>query len=135
MQTRRTMSKAIELSENGYLPEWLMRFGMRRLLKKRLEKETDEYQEVSVVKISDINPKEVKLEGDDALITLEITSHQDVVNKDKDGNVIESDEHEDLDEVQDIWTFSKDMKSEDPNWLLVQIHPANASNAGGTKSK
>ena len=34
------MQKAIELSEKGYLPEWLMRFGMRRLLKKRLEQES-----------------------------------------------------------------------------------------------
>ena len=35
------MQKAIELSENGYLPEWLMRFGMRRLLRKRLEQEVN----------------------------------------------------------------------------------------------
>lgn len=33
------MQKTIELAENGYLPEWLMRFGMRSLLKKRLTKE------------------------------------------------------------------------------------------------
>lgn len=34
------MYKTVELAENGYLPEWLMRLGMRRLLKKRLEKES-----------------------------------------------------------------------------------------------
>ena len=34
------MSKAIKLAENGQLPEWLIRFGMRSLLKKRLKKES-----------------------------------------------------------------------------------------------
>lgn len=33
------MDKAIEWAESGHLPEKLMRWGMRRLLKKRLEKE------------------------------------------------------------------------------------------------
>lgn len=35
------MGSAIKLAEGGYLPEWLMRFGMRRLLAKRLEKEAN----------------------------------------------------------------------------------------------
>jgi cyclopropane-fatty-acyl-phospholipid synthase len=34
------MYKAVDLAEKGYLPEWLMRFGMRRLLGKRLKKES-----------------------------------------------------------------------------------------------
>ncbi len=34
------MYKAVELAENGYLPACLMRLGMRRLLKKRLKKES-----------------------------------------------------------------------------------------------
>lgn len=35
------MDGAIKLAENGYLPEWLMRLGMRRLLKKRLNQESN----------------------------------------------------------------------------------------------
>ena len=35
------MTSAIKLAENGYLPESLMRFGMRRLLKNRLKQEAD----------------------------------------------------------------------------------------------
>ena len=34
------MRQALKLAENGYLPEWLIRFGIRRLLKKRLEQES-----------------------------------------------------------------------------------------------
>jgi len=34
------MKPLIHWAENGYLPEYLMRFGMRRLLKKRLKKES-----------------------------------------------------------------------------------------------
>jgi len=33
------MTYAIELAERGWLPEWLMRFGMRQLLRERLTKE------------------------------------------------------------------------------------------------
>ena len=35
-----------------------------------------------------------------------------------DGEVIDGDPHKVIDKV-DVWTFERDLKSQDPNWMLV----------------
>lgn len=35
------MEQTVKLAEKGYLPEWLMRFGIKRLLRQRLQQEID----------------------------------------------------------------------------------------------
>ncbi|SCX18068.1 MULTISPECIES: Tim44/TimA family putative adaptor protein [Agrobacterium] len=51
-------------------------------------------------------------------ITLRIISQLISATYDKDGKVIDGDA-ENVSEVDDIWTFSRDIRSRDPNWKLI----------------
>lgn len=65
---------------------------------------------------ADVISAEVK--GTEAYITLRIVSELISATRDKAGEVIDGDP-ETVAEVKDIWTFSRDTKSADPNWKLV----------------
>lgn len=60
-----------------------------------------------------------KLEGTTAFVSVEFVSHQVNVIKDKNGAVVDGRPGQ-AEEVRDIWVFSRDMKSENPNWKLVE---------------
>jgi predicted lipid-binding transport protein (Tim44 family) len=51
-------------------------------------------------------------------ITLRIISQLISATYDRDGKVIDGDA-ESVSEVDDIWTFSRDIRSRDPNWKLI----------------
>jgi predicted lipid-binding transport protein (Tim44 family) len=51
-------------------------------------------------------------------ITVRILSQLISATYDKNGNLIEGDS-ENVSEVNDIWTFARDVRSKDPNWKLV----------------
>ncbi len=53
-----------------------------------------------------------------ASITVRIVSQLISATFDKNGTIIDGDEEE-VAEVRDIWTFSRDVRSRDPNWKLV----------------
>ena len=59
-----------------------------------------------------------KMNGRMAEITVHFTAELIAVTKDSDGHLIEGD-LSDAVEVNDRWTFARDTKSRDPNWLLV----------------
>jgi predicted lipid-binding transport protein (Tim44 family) len=40
--------------------------------------------------------------------------------KDKDNNIVEGDPEE-IQTVNDVWSFSRDLNSEDPTWHLIEI--------------
>jgi predicted lipid-binding transport protein (Tim44 family) len=65
---------------------------------------------------ADIVSAEVK--GTEAYITLRIVSELISATRDKAGEVIDGDP-ETVAEVKDVWTFSRDTRSGDPNWKLV----------------
>jgi predicted lipid-binding transport protein (Tim44 family) len=65
---------------------------------------------------ADIVSAEAK--GTEAFITLRIVSELISATRDKAGEVIDGDP-ETVAEVKDVWTFSRDMRSSDPNWKLV----------------
>jgi predicted lipid-binding transport protein (Tim44 family) len=65
---------------------------------------------------ADIVSAEVK--GADAYVTLRIVSELISATRDKAGEVIDGDP-ETVAEVKDVWTFSRDARSSDPNWKLV----------------
>ncbi|MAZ17563.1 MAG: calcium-binding protein [Ahrensia sp.] len=54
----------------------------------------------------------------DALVTIRVVSQLISATRDKDGNVVDGDP-EAVVEVKDVWTFSRDTRSRDPNWRLV----------------
>jgi len=61
---------------------------------------------------------EAGMVGRDAQITVRFTSHQIIVVKDAQGAVIEGDPDK-MVQLTDVWTFARDPRSRDPNWILV----------------
>ncbi len=67
------------------------------------------------VKIADVEFDQNSREGD---ITMRFVGELTSVVKDSDGNVIEGSATE-VKRQKDIWTFSREIGSDNPNWLLV----------------
>jgi predicted lipid-binding transport protein (Tim44 family) len=68
------------------------------------------------VEKADIVQAEVK--GTDANVTVRIVSQLISATYDKDGKIVAGDAEE-VGEVNDVWTFSRDTRSRDPNWKLI----------------
>ena len=61
---------------------------------------------------------EAELKRSKANITVQFTSEQINIVKDKDSKVVEGDAS-DIDNIVDEWTFERDLKSRNPNWTIV----------------
>ena len=59
------------------------------------------------------------LQGNDAHITVRFTAEETCVISDRDGRVLGGDPDR-ITEMVDIWTFSRNIKSRDPRWLLSE---------------
>lgn len=59
-----------------------------------------------------------ELRGSNAQVTVRFVSQLITATRDKDGNVVEGNPDK-VTDVTDIWTFSRDLGSRDPNWKLV----------------
>ncbi|WP_319533360.1 Tim44/TimA family putative adaptor protein [uncultured Cohaesibacter sp.] len=66
---------------------------------------------------------EAEVEGKEAQITVRFVSSITSCTKDEIGHVIEGDPNA-IDEVTDIWTFSRDITSRNPNWKLIGTESA-----------
>ena len=70
-----------------------------------------------LVRIEEAVIDSASLEGRTARVAVRFVSDIAAVTRDKDGNVIAG-SLDDAIESRDIWTFSRDVKADDPNWLL-----------------
>ncbi len=61
---------------------------------------------------------QAEMEGRDAHVTIRFVSQMITATQDRDGAIVEGDPREVV-EVVDVWTFSRDTASRDPNWQLV----------------
>lgn len=77
-----------------------------------------QHLETSLVGYKDVKITDIELENTTAFITLRFVTEQGFVLRDKDGGIIESSGAQ-IDEVVDIWTLARDLKSSDPNWTLI----------------
>ena len=59
-----------------------------------------------------------ELDSREARVTVQVVSEQVNVTRDADGRTVAGSASA-VDEVTDIWTFARDTRSRDPNWLLV----------------
>jgi len=59
-----------------------------------------------------------ELRGRNAQVTVRFQSKLVSVTRDKDGNVIDGNADK-LTDITDVWTFSRDITSRDPNWKLL----------------
>jgi predicted lipid-binding transport protein (Tim44 family) len=66
---------------------------------------------------SDISAAE--LEGTNAIVTVRFVSEQINVLRNADGQIIDGNPNE-VQKVIDLWTFRRDTKASDPNWLLIK---------------
>ena len=60
-----------------------------------------------------------ELQGDDANVTVRFISEQIQVTRDADGQVADGNPNEVVKAV-DLWTFRRNTKSSDPNWVLTK---------------
>jgi predicted lipid-binding transport protein (Tim44 family) len=83
-------------------------------------KETHETQLVSI-KTAEID--EAELNGRTAFVTAKFVSDQVNVTRAADGKVVDG-EPDHVVEKTDFWTFARNTRSQDPNWLLVATRSA-----------
>jgi predicted lipid-binding transport protein (Tim44 family) len=84
-------------------------------------KDRDEAQQSVETKIIDLKEPEVlsiEVNGKKEQITLKFVSEQIIVTKDATGQIQDNPAHLTL-KIKDIWTFSRQIGSENPNWVLV----------------
>jgi predicted lipid-binding transport protein (Tim44 family) len=87
----------------------------------------EETLESTLVRIRSTDIVGAEMRGSVAMVTLKISSEQINVTRDSEGHAI-SGHHGSIDTITDIWTFSRDTQSGDPNWALIEIQePEDAS--------
>ena len=84
----------------------------------KAREEAERAEDVTLVSIKESEVVEARLKGRIAEITVRFVSELIRVIRDASGTVVEGDPKE-VQEVVDIWTFSRNTRSPDPNWTLV----------------
>lgn len=80
---------------------------------------------ITILSIDDPDILSAKLDKkNNCEISLEFKSQQVQTTKNKKGDVIEGNDNLIL-SISEIWTFSKNIKSKDPNWILEKIEENN----------
>ena len=83
---------------------------------RRLAAQTMEHK---LINIREAECAAAKLENSQALVTVRFISTQECIVRDQSGKIIEGNEGQ-VEEITDLWTFARDTKASDPNWLLVE---------------
>ena len=84
----------------------------------RERENSKETLESTLVGITRSDMVEAYMEGGSEHVTVKFVSEQINVTRDGDGNVVDGD-LKSVTEVTDFWTFARDTRSRDPNWILV----------------
>jgi predicted lipid-binding transport protein (Tim44 family) len=74
--------------------------------------------ETTLVGVKSADIAEARMDGRTAFVTVKFVSDQINVTRDAAGTVVEGDPQQ-IATVTDVWTFSRNTRSRDPNWLLV----------------
>ena len=78
------------------------------------------YAEISFIGVNSAKIKDHKKTGQSFNVTVDFVSEVITCIKDNDKKVISGDP-EKINKIYDTWVFSRDTKSNDPNWQLVDI--------------
>jgi predicted lipid-binding transport protein (Tim44 family) len=70
------------------------------------------------LKLDDAAIVEADMAGRTARVTVKLVSHQISVTRAMDGSIVDGDPEHPV-EKTDYWTFARDTRSTDPNWMLV----------------
>jgi predicted lipid-binding transport protein (Tim44 family) len=74
--------------------------------------------ETTVVRLREVEPTAARMDGVNASITIRYVSEQINVTRDAAGQVVDGDPDR-IAEVTDAWTYARNTRSSDPNWVLV----------------
>jgi predicted lipid-binding transport protein (Tim44 family) len=74
--------------------------------------------ELKFVGIDRASIRSAIVEGDEMIAEVDFTSNQVRVTRDEQGAIVDGDPNR-IDLVRDVWTFSRPVRSSDPNWTLV----------------
>ena len=74
--------------------------------------------ETTLLTIKPVQLVEAELEDDTVLVTVRFVSDQTNITRAADGSIVEGNPEEVV-EKTDLWTFSRSVRSRDPNWVLV----------------
>jgi predicted lipid-binding transport protein (Tim44 family) len=74
--------------------------------------------ENQIVRMRAADIVEARMDGRNALVTVKLVTDQTNVLRDQRGEPL-ADQSTAPAEVIDLWTFARDTRSRDPNWLLV----------------
>jgi predicted lipid-binding transport protein (Tim44 family) len=87
----------------------------------RARQAAHETLETNLLTIKSVDIAEAALAGDVATVAVRIVSDQSNVTRAADGSIVDGNpEH--VEEKTDLWTFSRTVRSRDPNWMLVATH-------------
>lgn len=75
--------------------------------------------ETRLVAIRTAEPVAADLVGSEARVSVRFKSEQSNTLRDAQGEVVPEESH-DAEEVVDVWTFARDVRSRDPNWTLIE---------------
>ena len=96
--------------------------GYQKDIEKRIKKK--ENFEITIINIKEPLIKHAKVVDKKAQITLEYESEQIHLLKNSKGDIIEGDSNQIL-SISEQWTFSRELKSRNPNWKLLSISEVN----------
>jgi len=74
--------------------------------------------ETRIERLDGVDIVEAELSGTTAQVTVKLVSHQVNVTRAMDGSIVDGDPEHPV-EKTDYWTFARDTRSTDPNWVLV----------------
>lgn len=80
--------------------------------------------ETTLVGIEEAEIISAEMQGSDASVTVKFVTGQINVTRDVNGEVVDGDPDNAV-QVTDIWTFGRDTRSSNPNWLLVATGTSN----------
>jgi len=80
--------------------------------------------EIQSIKKSEV--VEARIDGKTAFVTVRFWADEISVTRDEEGNIIHG--HPDkVTQMRDVWTFSRDIKSRDPRWLVIETREDGAN--------
>ena len=77
--------------------------------------------ELKTLTLKEMDVIAAKMDGSIATITVQAISDQSKIVYDKNG-AITQDPGRELERLTDTWTFTRDTKSQNPNWQLAETH-------------
>jgi len=83
-----------------------------------------ETMDARVERFDEVDMLEARMDGNTAVVTIRFASRQISVTRDAGGTIVDGDPERPV-EVVDIWTFARNTRSRDPNWLLVETRVPN----------